>query len=420
MIDLLKIVGPKNYARLKAANLIEEKKLRGMTEGQVMSIAGIGPKTAKKLYAALGVQKGEEAVQKTYNHLPMRTRFKHVREAFTKPHETINKLERAREEIYAWQNFLGHVRNIGRPEEEKVKIVPYVPVIEQYGLGRAMTPQTAMEAGYYAEAEIIKEDDGFRINRTIFDTETSTAKVSQTETVGGQEYTPEVQTRIMAAIGESYKYFRERTPTGIFAVILENMPERVIDVLKQKYGREIAANKLIISRSRQDYIEWNALSKYLTNTVINAIIGRFNEYMVYTNYYTLPENSKTTLEDLEKANVGFWALAETQRKPLVSVTQNVQFGMVEAKPETYDFRKRGYKIIPTPKYQKYEFPDNRERYHSFTRMMPLKIESKMVPFEVIQVIDYCLNGEFDIYYLNKQSPVIITSRKHPDIGFIIE
>ena len=97
----------------------------------------------------------------------------------------------------------------------------------------------------------------------------------------------------------------------------------------------------------------------------------------------------------------------------------VYFGIIEGVLDNryWDYDSKGYKKTSDHPSLNSSFPSWEEYLVLKTRQEYLA--TRIIPEDIIAMIGFVLNNEFEVYTVSTNSPIIITSSSMPDIGFII-
>jgi hypothetical protein len=427
-MNIEKIVGKKNYARLKKAGISEPDKLKIMSEEEVMQLAGIGPKTAKKLFKSLGRNIPEPILTKKYNRLQFRTRLKNIRMGMTKavedPTSVINKIEKTKKTAHLLQNFLAAVANIDR-EGSPVPQIPYVRAptdfdLETFKRSRSEVPE------YVGELRLMSEHDGVIMKYSKIDQETGD-RFDSTDKIKGS--IREQASEILSEIKDIYDKFRESSQS-YFIIIFDEKTNSLLDTIQDTYRYDIQKEKMILVEDETMYYQWESLYKYKNNPEIDDMIKNLEQHINYYNYETAGEPGDYEEYERKTPPDLFWNTIDTTRtsttqKPYIEFkahNKKIRFGIIQGMQDLnlYDFQKQGYReyssIIPPTHYDAIE---NYSAFKDARKGMPINLGPINLPLDLYILVDSTLNHNYTIYEYKKESPLIIVSKEYPDIGFVI-
>jgi hypothetical protein len=426
-------LGKQAFARLKKAGFNTDQAIKKMGLARLMSVAGIGPVKAGKLFRALGVKVKQSEVERTYARLNRRTQFKKVKAAFKKlaedPRPQIDRLERTRRELIGWQNLLANVRNVGRPESERVSPLSYAPVsttLDPFSIELGTTTGDRI----YGEVFVIAEETRARIKyeaRNLTNGEiliTENAFVENTNTVL-------MITEIGDVIEDIYKRFRKRTLTGMFFIILDREYVRLqfYDALRERFRREIDAEKIIMKETVEEYYDWEALFKYQGNDIFERMVDRldlYHSYLLYDEY--VKEGGKKSYEDWYaeegKDNLEyFWNYmadanksSQQSNQPISVGNGRARFGILKGMPGMVDYDREWMReslSIPFVRDTGYE------DYKNLKAEFPLQLRNEKIPATVAAMVHAVLDN-FTVYKSKKDRRIAFRSEKLPEIGILWE
>jgi hypothetical protein len=418
------IVGKRTYARLKKAGFADPKKIGLLTPEELMKIAGIGPKVALKIYKAYNIPVNQKQVNRTYNKIKFKKKFKNILgkidRTIKEPDKAIDKLENVRKETTLMSNLLTSIYNFGKPEAERKSQKEYIPI------GTTLSPRDLdyerVRRNYIMEAYLDSTDDKVIIKYERYDLALNSIDWDRVTSFLGSPQDNKVIENILESIDTNITRFRENSKEGYFTIILSKNMRKIGEILREKYRREIENNKIIIVDSKKEYMEWEVLFRYHENNKFLDLINKADEYRLFFNFEAhLNDGGGMSLSDFENKNPpDFLKEIEEKKEAYVLVSRNprVYFGIVQAIPGLYGFRKN-YK---TDKDNYITFPSVKSwrDYNETKDEAPVKYNNKSIRAEIITFIKAVFGYEYDIHYKDRTSPIIFTSKKFPELGIVIE
>lgn len=426
-------IGEKNYERLKAAGIAKPNKLKNLDEEEVMTLANIGPKTAKKLFMLLGKRKDEKSLNKTYRGISNKRRFKNVKEKISRlaknPQESIRKVEDYKEGATHLTNLLTSIRNFGLPESQKrqqVSMPPTPSALTPEGLYQSKEEQ---ETQGFAFVEVhIKYDNkenNFIVSYDMIDKTSQEVWQKTSSKINSHALTRRVQLEIKETIEELLESIHSPVRGGgHLSVIIHSedvpSPRELETYLQDQFRKEVQQSKMSILPSYQEFLEWEILIKYNDNKALLNMLSKlasfitFYEYEEYKKRYSNPmdfEEYKRKYYDPD----WFWVkVKEDTRTSYVQIKDRVFFGVVEARHKDI----RTNLMRSTDEWFDIMVPETYKEFESLKSGLPLNFEGMHIGQEVIAMINHVL-GEKKIY-AERGRKVILIDKKFPDWGFIIE
>lgn len=429
VVDIEKIVGKKNYARLKKYNAADAQKLSVLSEEEVMALAGIGPKTAHRLFKALGRNVSEKEITKKYNRLSIRTRLQNiklkVREFKDNPQPLINKIDRVREGAIASRNFLASVYNFGRPQEERVKNLDYFPSRLELNEDMLRT-ETEKTNKFFMQVNLNREANRFNIKSKLFNLDTLEEWSSSDDIVPGVNLNPTSLQEIINIIRSIYNSYREKSHDGLFVVILDSDMIPVADKLKDLYASDITNQIFTVVDNQRQYMEWEVILKYVNNRSINSMLEKLSNFILFFKYNENVRAGRNVadFDEYKKLNYNpsmFWDKIDVEpKKAITSILSNVDFGIAEAGFGFYGFKTESYDEVSIPDITLVKIPETFEQFKDQGREIPIDIYGKPVSLHIIAMVNLVFDRDFKIWFNAVSKPIVFTSNKYPDWGFIVK
>lgn len=426
MVDIPKIIGKKNYARLAKAGIASETKLRRLQPEEIMALAGIGPKTVNKLYKALNKKSvNQKELDKKYRKLKSRTKLKRIGQAFMNltenPEPIKNAIERRRKEAHLWQNFLAYAYNFANPDKTRVSPIPYGPVDVTLN-PTTMTYQKAKRR-QTAIYTITKEQERFRLNLEVFDLENDEKLVENNDFIFENNYNERVGTLIMESLQDEYTQFRQKTQDGMFVVVLQTGLEELASKIRDKYENDIDNSIFAVAPNIQDYYNWEIVFKYYENPILNQIINRFdafNEFYQYENALKYADRKIDYNQFSETNTEGWWYLVGQSKISNVIFSESKQytakFGVL--KGMIYNFQENFSK----ERFESSWVIDLPETYKEFVETKKkglMKIAGQSIPIHLLAMINFTLDKEYVVYSSYSSNTLIFQSTRFPEWGFVV-
>jgi hypothetical protein len=423
------IIGKDSFARLKKRGLHTGAAIKRTNPEELMRIAGIGPKKTVDLYKALGVGLDESKVERAYRGIKDKTKFKRIRSRFNEfiedPKKPIEAIESKRQELIAWHNLLATTRNIGRPREQRIQELTYVPV------GLTLDPFSIDAPGkakdeVYAEVFITPEFERGKIAYSVREIKNGDLLLNENEFFIPKG-SVETASNITDVIADIYSRFRKRTLTGRFFIVLDKSYNSLFHGIKQKFVNEIERGRIFIIDSFEEYFGWEALFKYNGNVAFERMIERLDDYHAYflheryANSGGQIEFDKWKSESEEYSDLKFWKFTEnetlSQQKSHIVVRQSgkdndILFGLLKGMPDAFDFEK-SWKLLDV------QLPLLRDTgyigFKETRRELPVEIGGLKVPAVVVAFANAVLD-RFKVF--KDKSKIIFQSIELPEVGIL--
>ena len=426
MPDLEKIAGKNVYARMKKAGIADPEKLRLMTEEEIMALAGIGPKTAKKIFNSIGRASSTPILEKKYNRLQMRTKLKNIRGTvigtLENPKPTIERLEHHRKTAHLLQNFLAAVKNLDNKGSE-VRAIPYIPMSTSLDYESLTLGRTPMSTEYIGELRITNKDGESTLLKYRRIDPVNNEIIESTDKINGSILNTTSQ--IMESINDTYNSFRKRSKAP-FIIILDARTIKLEDALNDRYRMDISKQSLTILSDEKKYYEWEALFKYKVNNGVLEDTKLFDQNRLFYTYEE--EGTHKPFDEYARTSEheGFWDELDSsgEDKPYVEFKVSglkVRYGIIQGMQDInlFGFEQQGYKIAHLLGLTHYDPIEDYEQFKELQKGMPIKIAGRSIPLDLFVMIDTTLNHNFKIWELTHESPIIFQSEDYPDMGFVI-
>lgn len=427
MVDIEKIVGAKAWQRLQKAGIKNLEQLRSLKPEQLMTLAGIGPIKAQRVYEAIKAPQKAD-MKKTYKALAFRTKFKDIGGAIVqttkKPHEAIGKIEDIREGLTLATNVMRSIGNIGR--ETKIPELRYFrmpPVL--YPLEERYTGEPPLQI---MEIVISPEMDQTKVRSTVYNARTS--RIIQDTNEYFPSGTPtETGQRLLYYIDDLIKRV-DRISTHFDFIILDPSYNFLDQPLQDKYDSSIKATKLaIVTVGEKSF--WNSamiLNRFAYNREFIDMMKRFDELNLYYEYDTykerLKEEKAPSFEQF-KQEVGdsydFMKKIESEATSYTQIRkpgQPAAFGVIKGINENQfwdyqrTFKPEQYRITVM------ELPGSYRQWKEET--IPTTIGPKTTTTDLTLLAGHVFQDDATIWIGTKPGqPIIIQSNKIPEIGLVI-
>jgi 5'-3' exonuclease len=428
MIDLEKIIGKTNYARLKKAKLTNPEVLARISEQELMTVAGIGPKTAKKLFAALGRNRPEEQLNKSYRRLKLRTKFSNIaaniKGTIENPKPFLDKVEEWRKDSTDVQNFVRAVHNIGQPADKKLPQTYYTPVV--MNLDPSSLGYQESLRRYYMEFRVEKKENSFYIKYEIINLDNDT-KTNFEEPLNTLSFNQKSMEEFMSILEAAHDSFRKKTSDGMISIVLlPEIKDFVEDNLQRKYSQELNNNLMSISASDKEYKSYNMLLKFTERRGFAGMLQRLDAFKTFYDFESQGgkdfkefQRKKPSLQESGEIKGDFITEAQNTGFGYVKFA-GIKFGLIESMPSMYDWQNQGFSELRRQHSWDIGLPEDYEQFKLLKRSAPFDIAKRHIKQDIMAMIGFVLDYRYKVFLYGPKSPVIFISEDYPEIGFVVE
>lgn len=395
-------VGEKNFRRLEKAGISTQDKLEQLRPEQIMALAGLGPKTTAKLLRAIGKPASQQSLQRTYNKMKQRTRFKNLPQRalgiVKDPREAIRKLEDLREISTDLQGLITAVRNFGR--EDKIP----TPQFSRSSL--TISPldiDLVTRKTLYSEIIVNQQTNRYEIIYTALDTSTGQIEGESRDYVDmNANAEQEIQAELSDAINKAPR-------GGQLIIIIPRQLTSITENLQTRYPDRVDKDVIIVP-GLDEYYNYEVIFKYQDNKAYRRLVHDFEEHKDYIEYQALLIKNAATMPFKEyRGSTKYWKVISDELTSQYEITYKGLKASFGPQPPL----DKEYETINDPPYrQPYK---NMEDFKAATKEPFINIGPWSIPPEIHTMMQETLNNQFIITYNDRE--LRYESQTLPGVGF---
>jgi hypothetical protein len=387
------IVGDKVAARLKKANITKINQIKKINPGKLMSLAGIGPATAQRLYRKAGVNYSLFRLNRLYIQIKAKTNLKNIKrlssDVINNPYKYTNKIDRIKEEVSALDNFAKTVYNFGRPQGEKLPLTSFQPVRTSISIDDQFTSQSDTDIGMLEIFIDIKKDIQVISRYLGFDTAKILDKRTRTFPLNFNiQYLNNIIEHIRSIVNS---YLKEKSDS-LVVIVLAPEVGIIIKQIETIFSTEIDLGAIVIAKDIEEYKIRYSILKFINNPLVIKLVDKIEERIVRID------------GDIDFSSID-WMIQNKESN--ASIFEDSGYKLVVGSLVSF-INKDDKKVrINIPKIT---IPNNKEKIDEFINGKNIKLSNN---WEIPPKIFYLINdlpNTFEIFIINNKHILFEASR----------
>jgi hypothetical protein len=400
------IVGEKVAARLKKSNITTIQQIKKILPGKLMSLAGIGPSKAQKLYRKAGVKYSLISLNRIYLQIQAKTQLKSVRKFSTdiieNPYKYIQKIDTIKEEVNALDNLAKSVYNFGRPQGEKLPLSDFQPVRTSISFDDQFTSKADADIGILEIFIDIKNDIEV-ISRYLG---SNTAKIlDKRNRTFPLNFSIQYLERIVSHIkAVTDSYLKQR---GDSMVIITLAPEIIIikRELQTALQSEIDFGAVLIADNNDEYKFKYSIFKFANNPAFIKLVDELEDRVARIKGFAGDKDRDSSTID--------WMMQNLESNALIFEESGLKFVV----GSLASFIAKDDKKIPM-RIERFNIPNDKEKIQQFIDGNDIKLSNKWeIPAKFIYLINN-LPLSFDSFTLNNKH-ILLEAKVPKGFGILI-